>query len=312
MTIKACTFRQARSQDLEKGGLFWKSEKSANDLDPNFHCSWISFTRFVRKFRRNFSESSEIRRFFPPKIRWSPKKKKVFAEIETDFSAKFGNSNVWGGLFSYGGGSGGSRKFWWGGIWSTKPQKFGCLHQNWEWFFGRNRKFKRFFRPKSGGLQKKKKGLHQNWDWFFAGFVTFRSVGGDASRNGAELFETEADFSAKIVTFRLVGGDASPHPPPKSATGGGGAIFNFSQKIGLKSIKNVRFCKLHKPMGGLEPPRPPGYATAFRGVLGGALCHAFPPFGPRHKAKSGKSSLKSRNQILMWKRLALPGILASF
>ena len=30
---------QARSQDLEKGGLFCKSEKSANELDPNFHCS---------------------------------------------------------------------------------------------------------------------------------------------------------------------------------------------------------------------------------------------------------------------------------
>ena len=40
-------------------------------------------------------------------------------------------------------------------------------------------------------------------------------MGGDASRNGAELFETESDFSAKIVTFRLVGG---MHPPPKSAT----------------------------------------------------------------------------------------------
>ena len=42
---------------------------------------------------------------------------------------------------------------------------------------------------------------------------------------------------------------------------GGGAIFNFSQKIGLKSTKNVPFCILHKPMGGrgLEPP--PGYAT---------------------------------------------------
>ena len=39
--------------------------------------------------------------------------------------------------------------------------------------------------------------------------------GGDASQNGAELFEIEADFSAKIVTFRLVGG---MHPPPKSAT----------------------------------------------------------------------------------------------
>ena len=24
--------------------------------------------------------------------------------------------------------SGGSRKFWWGGILSTKPQTFGCLH----------------------------------------------------------------------------------------------------------------------------------------------------------------------------------------
>ena len=26
--------------------------------------------------------------------------------------------------------SGGSRKFWWGGILSTKSQKFGCLHRN--------------------------------------------------------------------------------------------------------------------------------------------------------------------------------------
>ena len=60
----------------KRRGLFWKREKSANDLDPNFHCSWISFTRFVRKLRRNFSESSGIHRFFPPKIRWSPKKKK--------------------------------------------------------------------------------------------------------------------------------------------------------------------------------------------------------------------------------------------
>ena len=58
--------------------------------------------------------------------------------------------------------SGGSRKFWWGGgILSTKPQKFGCLHQYWEWFFGRNRKFKRFFRPKSGGLSS------PNWEWLF-------------------------------------------------------------------------------------------------------------------------------------------------
>ena len=38
----------------------------------------------------------------------------------------------------------------------------------------------------------------------------------------------------------------------------GGAIFHFSQKIGLKSTKNMRFCILHKPMGGaLAPPAPP-------------------------------------------------------
>ena len=74
------------------GGLFLKSEKSANDLDLNFHCSCISITRFVRKLRRNFSE---IQTFFQPKNRWSPKKKKkIFTKIETDFSAKIENSNA--------------------------------------------------------------------------------------------------------------------------------------------------------------------------------------------------------------------------
>ena len=62
--------------------------------------------------------------------------------------------------------------------------------------------------------KKKKKVFTKIQTDFSAGFVTFRSVGGDASRNGAELFKIRADFSAKIVTFRLVGGDASPHPPP--------------------------------------------------------------------------------------------------
>ena len=39
---------------------------------------------------------------------------------------------------------------------------------------------------------------------------------------------------------------------------GGGAISNFSQKIGLKTTKLVRFFILHKPMGGARaPPRPP-------------------------------------------------------
>ena len=41
-----------------------------------------------------------------------------------------------------------------------------------------------------------------------------------------------------------------------------GAIFNFSQEIGLKSTKNMQFCILQKPIEGARaPPRPPGYAT---------------------------------------------------
>ena len=39
----------------------------------------------------------------------------------------------------------------------------------------------------------------------------------------------------------------------------GRAIFNFSLKIDLKTTKKVRFCILHKPMGGARAP--PGYAT---------------------------------------------------
>ena len=92
-------------------------------------------------------------------------------------------------------------------------------------------KLRVIFRPKSeiqtifspkircSPKKKKKKVFTKIETDFLAGFVTFRLVGGDASRNGAELFEIEADFSAKIVTFRLVGGMHPPIPPPKSATG---------------------------------------------------------------------------------------------
>ena len=92
------------------------------------------------------------------------------------------------------------------------------------------RKFEGFFRPKSGGLQKKKK------------------------KNKKVFAEIGSDFSAKFGNSNVSGGAVF-------LWGGlfsyGGAIFNFSQKIGLRSIKNVRFCILHKLMGGIEPPRPP-------------------------------------------------------
>ena len=113
-------------------------------------------SRFVRNLSRNFSEISDIHTFFRPKTGGLQKKKMVFTEIETDFSARIGNSNA----FSY-------------------------------------------------------------------------------------RFTTTTSQLRHPISF-------------------GGAVFNFSPKIGLKSTKNVRFCIPPKPMEGSSPPPrpPPGYETA--------------------------------------------------
>ena len=89
--------------------------------------------------------------------------------------------------------------------------------------------FKGFFRPKLGDLQKKKKKV-------------FAKIHGDFSPNFGKFKRMRGG------SFRM-----------------GGAIFHFSQKIGLKSTKNIRFCILHKPMGGARAPPapPPGYATGY-------------------------------------------------
>ena len=50
------------------------------------------------KLRVIFRPKSEIQTFFSPKIRWSPKKKKVFTKIETDFSAGFVTFRSVGGM----------------------------------------------------------------------------------------------------------------------------------------------------------------------------------------------------------------------
>ena len=87
---------QARSQDLEKGGgLFWKSEKCAYDLDSNFHWPWLEFHTICPKFEMKCLGKIGNSKFFPPKIRWSPKKKKKKKKkIQSDFSAEIQNSNV--------------------------------------------------------------------------------------------------------------------------------------------------------------------------------------------------------------------------
>ena len=124
----------------------------------------------------------------------------VFTKIESDFSAEIGNSNVF------------SPKIRWS---PKKKKKEKRSSPNLRLIFRPKSEIQTFFSPKIRWSPKKKKKVFTKLETdFSAGFVTFRSVGGDASRNGAELFEIEADFSAKIVTFRLVGGMHPPHPPP--------------------------------------------------------------------------------------------------
>ena len=77
--FQLCTL--ARSQDLKKGGLFWKSETTASDLDPNFHCFDPKISARVG-YLDGFSAQKQV-----------ISKKKVFAEFEADFSTKIGNSN---------------------------------------------------------------------------------------------------------------------------------------------------------------------------------------------------------------------------
>ena len=196
------------------GGLFWKSEKCAYDVDSNFHWPWISFRRFVRNLRRNVSETSEIQRFFSPKIRWSPKKKK-------------------------------------------KKKKKKGLRQNSEWFFGRNPKFKRFFRPKLGDLQKKKKVFAKIQSDFSAEIRNSNVFSAKKKKKKKKkgLRQNSEWFFSQVSQVQTSEGGLFSN--------GGGAIFHFSQKIGLKSTKYMRFSILHKPMGGgSSPPRPPpGYAT---------------------------------------------------
>ena len=68
----------------------------------------------------------------------------VCPKIETKFLGKLGNSKVFSAQNQV-----------------VSKQKKKGLHRNWDWFFGRNRKFKRFFRPKSGALQIKKKVFNE-------------------------------------------------------------------------------------------------------------------------------------------------------
>ena len=116
------------------------------------------------------------------------------------------------------------------------------------------RKFEGFFRPKSGGLQKKKKKKKRSSPKLSLIFRPKSEI--------QRFFPPKIRWSPKkkrsSPKLSLI---FWPNAEIQTFQGGcflmGGAIFNFSQNIGLMSIKNVRFCILHKPMGGSSPPPPP-------------------------------------------------------
>ena len=105
-----------------------------------------------------------------------------------------------------------------GGDFKHKTSKIRMSSPRLRVIFRPKSQIQRFFSPKirwsPKKKNKKKKVFTEIENNFSAEMVSLRLVGGDASPNGAELFQIEADFSAEIVTFRLVGGDASPPSPP--------------------------------------------------------------------------------------------------
>ena len=77
----------------QRGGLFWEVKTTINELDPNFHLSWIRLRRFfcqnqVISKKKVFTKIETV---FPAEIRWSPKKeRKVFIKIQSLLLTNFG------------------------------------------------------------------------------------------------------------------------------------------------------------------------------------------------------------------------------
>ena len=208
---------QARSQDLEKGGGYFDRvrKKSANNLDPNFHCPWISFTRFVWKLRRNFSESSEIQRFFPPKTRWSPKKKKrsspklrVIIRPKSEFQRFFPPKTRW------------SPK--------EKKKKKKKVFTEFESDFSAEIRISKVFSAQNRVVSKKKRSsprVFVRWDWFFVQFRKFRRLRRGCFCMGGGYFQfftknrpQKHQKHAILHTSQANGGARAPPPPSGYAT----------------------------------------------------------------------------------------------
>ena len=114
MQLKGVT--QARSQDLEKGGgggAILKEWEKCKRPWPEFSLFLNQFHTVCPEIKTEFLEKLENSNVFSAQNQVvSEKKKKGFTNIETDFSAEIGISNVWGGAV-----------FLWGGLFSIFDKK---------------------------------------------------------------------------------------------------------------------------------------------------------------------------------------------
>ena len=129
------------------------------------------------------------------------------------------------------------------------------------------RKFKRFFRRKTGGLQKIKKKVFTEIETDFPAkfgnsnvFSDQKQVASKKKRSSPILRLIFRPTSENLTLFltesrHVLHNFGSQFPL-------GRAVFNFSPKIALKSTKNVRSCILHKPMEEARAlPAPPPLVT---------------------------------------------------
>ena len=165
------TWSQVRSQDLEKGGAILKEWEVCKRPWLEFSLTLNQFQTICPKFEMKCLGKIGNWKFFPPKIRWSPKKKKK------------------------------------------------GLRQNSEWFFGRNPKFKRFFRPNLGDLQKKKKKVFAKIQDDFSSNFASSNVWGGALFVWGGLFSffhrksaSKAQKNAILHTSQANGGARAPPP----------------------------------------------------------------------------------------------------
>ena len=109
--------------------------------------------------------------------------------------------------------SGGSRKLWWGGDFKHKTSKIRMSSPKLRAIFRPKSEIQTFFRPKSGGLQKKKKKkkkvsseIESNFSAEIGNSNVFSAQNQVVSKKKKVFTKIETDFSAEIVRFRLVGG----------------------------------------------------------------------------------------------------------